>query len=476
MVAPTPEEALTLAAMLAEKIKARRPQVAENVAYYKGAEGRMRFASEEFRDYFERRFSGFSDNWCMPVAQAPIERMHYLGMRLDGETSADPEVAHRWERNDGDRGLGEALLMMTVARRSFALVSPSPAGARITFENPDSAAVLYDGQTRARRAGLALWQDDTREYASLYLPNTALSLKREKRDLSHGERYTPPGVEGWEFHERNGDVETPHPFGVVPLVEFRNQALLDDDPISDIAGVKAMQDSINLVWAYLLNALDFASLPARVVMNVDVPKEPILDKDGQKIGERPVELDRLIRERITFVPGQAGKTASIGEWSAANLSAFSEVIEHAVEHIAAQTRTPAHYLIASSSNTPATGYELAEAGLVSKSAERISYATSTVREINRLAAIADNEREQAARIATGKALWRKPQYRSEQQLMDGLLKMRQAGFPFRWVAEEYGLTPAEVDRVMGMIEQEQADPYLTQMAAKDAAAVAPVVG
>src|SRR5690606_41089546 len=87
----------------------------------------------------------------------------------------------------------------------------------------------------------------------------------------------------------------------------------------------AMQDSINLVWAYLINALDYASLPQRVVLGGEIPKVPILDSNGQKVGERPVELDELIHERIMFIPGRAGANVSIGEWTAAQLNVFSEV-------------------------------------------------------------------------------------------------------------------------------------------------------
>jgi hypothetical protein len=455
----TPDEALKLATILANKIRDRRGDIATAVSYYKGSEGRMKFASDEFRDYFQRRFAGFSDNWCMPVAQAPVERIHYLGIRLPATITADAEIARRWERNDANRGLGEALLMMTIAKRSFGLVSPTSNGARITFENPDSAAVMYDAQTRRRSAGLTLWQDDRKEYASLLLPGSSLNLVREKVSLDKGERYAPPGLDNWQFREDRGVVESKHSFGTVPLVELRNQALLDNDPISDIAGVMAMQDAVNLVWAYLLNALDYASLPGRVVLNAEVPMEPILDSEGQVVGKRPIELDRLIKDRMMFIPGEK---ATLAEWTAANLEAYSKVIEHAVQHIAAQTRTPGHYLL-SGSNVPATGYELSEAGLVSKAAERISYAEPEVREINRLAAIADGDHATAAKIEVGKVLWRKPQYRSEQQLMDGLQKMRAAGFPFQWIAEEYGLDPAEVDRVMGMVRREAQDPYLTAM-------------
>lgn len=463
----TPDEVLATATRLADKIRLRQSDINQAVRYYKGQEGRLRFASDEFKDYFERRFAGFSDNWCQPVAQAPIERIRYGGMRLEGSTVADAATARAWDRNDGDRGLSEAILMMTIAKRSFALVSPTDHGSRLTFEHPDSAAVEYDPITRQRRAGLVFWQDDTAEYGEFHLPSSVLSLKRIKADLSRGERVAPDST-GWEFDTSRGAVERKNPLGALGLVELRNQALLDNDPISDIAGVIPMQDSINLVWAYQLNGLDYASLPGRVILNGEMPKEDILNQDGVKIGERPAELDNLIRDRVAWLQGQG---IDIKEWSPGSLKEFGAVIEQAIGHVAAQTRTPSHYLLSgNASNVPATGYDLLEAGLVSKSNERIAYATPAVREINRLMAIADGDATRAAQIETGKTLWAKPQYRSESALMDGLGKMRAAGFPFQWIAEEYGLSPDEVKRVMQMIRDEQADPYLSILSNKDQAA------
>lgn len=470
----TPQDALGLTKQLSDVIRGRRSDIALNVRYFKGTEGKMRFASDEFKAYFQHRFEDFSDNWCMPVAQAPVERMHYLGMRLEGATAVDPEIGRRWERNDADRGLAEALMMMTVAKRSFALVSPTPRGARITFEHPDSAAVVYDPITRERRAGLVLWQDDKTEYGELHLPGSVLSVKRDKVAVAGGERFVPPDVDGWEFDTARGAVERPNPLGAVALVEFRNQALLDNDPLSDIAGVRAMQDAINLIWAYLLNTLDYASLPGRAVLGGEQLMVPVLDDDGQKIGERPLELDALIRDRMIHIPAsQGGQNPTIGEWSAADPGPLSAVIEQALGHVAAQTRTPGHYLL-TKSNIPATGYELSEAGLVSKTWERIGYASGPVKEINRLAALAEGQTAQAEQIVYGEPRWRKPQYRSEEQLMDGLLKMRQAGFPFQWIAEEYGLSPSDVQRVMAMKRDEEQDPYLAQLGAKDDAAAAGV--
>ena len=459
----TPEKVLELAELMSQRILARRPEIAKNVQYLKGEEGKMKFASDEFRDYFQRRFEGFSDNWCAPVAQAPIERMHYLGMRLGEDLTIDPNVARRWERNDGDRYLSEAAMLMTTAKRSFALVSPSPRGARITFEHPDSAAVIYDAVTRERRAGMIVWQDDKYEYGQFHLPGSSLRVKREKSGLYNGERHIAPDATGWIFDTDSGAVEEKHPFGVVPVIEFRNQSLLDNDPISDIAGVRAMQDSINLVWAYLLNLLDYASLPGRAILGGERLEVPILDEKGQQIGKRPLDMDALIRDRMIHVQGGTDKaTPTIAEWSAADPAPLSAVIEQAVGHIAAQTRTPGHYLL-TKSNVPATGYELSEAGLVSKTNERIAYMNSGIREVNRLAAIAEGDHKTATLIETGRAVWKKPQYRGEAQLMDGLQKMRQAGFPFEWIAEEYGLSPSEVSRVVEMKRAEQEDPVIERL-------------
>lgn len=71
----------------------------------------------------------------------------------------------------------------------------------------------------------------------------------------------------------------------------------------------------------------------------DTLEEPVFDdKTHEIIGTKPIELDKQVTERILHIPGE-GVTAT--EFSAANLQGFIPVIEKAVEHIAAETRTPA---------------------------------------------------------------------------------------------------------------------------------------
>ncbi|PRX90833.1 phage portal protein [Allonocardiopsis opalescens] len=451
--------ALEVMGRLAAELRNRQPVIARRLDYFRGAHP-LHFASEEFAGYFGSRFAGFSDNWCAPVVSSPAERMNVLGIRLGSEQRPDAELARVWRVNGAERGSSEAFAVLLAAARSFALVWGNPddeSTPRITWERPDQAIVGYDAETGQARAGLKLWRDEWEghEFATLYTPEYLWKWQRKGAGAYvHQEpsaAVLPSG--GWEPRHPAGDDAwpLPNPMGAVPLVELRNQTLLDDAPISDIDGVIAMQDATNLVWAYLMNGLDYATLPQRVVTGADMPKIPILDATGQQVGERPLDLDTLVRERILWVPDP---NASTSEWSAARLDVFSAVIERAVEHIAAQSRTPPHYLIGRVANLAAEALTAAETGLVSKTNERIVYADPSIREIYALTAQAAGDEDRAAAARAGTVMWADTQFRALSQKVDALLKLRQMGFPFAWLAEQYGLEPPEVERVLAMREAE----------------------
>lgn len=455
------DEALRETERLSKELLDRRPKISQRISYFKGETGSLRFASSKFGEYFKTQYEGFADNWCMPVAQAPAERMNLLGIRPFGRVSGvDRDLERAWYGNDADAGSSEAFLLFGVASRAFSLVHPnaSPDGTpRLTWEHPENAIVDTDPVTGIDRAGLVMWADDKRDYATYYTDNAVVKLKRKHandRWERKGEKVDLNG--GWELRDEDIGPEI-NPLGEMPLTELRNQSLLDDDPISDIDGVGALQDTVNLIWAYLLNALDQASLPARVVTGADLPKAPILDKDGQITGYMDVELDELMKERILWLPKEG---TSIAEWTAANLSVFSEVIERLVEHIAAQTRTPPHYLVAKMVNTAAESLNIAEAGLVSKTTERMTYAGRGLKKTMRLLARAQgaNDRKIQA-LSAGRLVWANAQYRSDSQMADVAVKYRSAGMPTEYIAEKLLVDPSEVKRVMAMVERErQMDP------------------
>lgn len=462
MISVDGPEAVLTTERLSRELELRRPEMKRRIDYFKGNTGQLRFASKKFGEYFDKQFEGFSDNWCMPVAQATAERINFLGIRPYGQVEGvDSELQRHWFANDADAGSSEMNLLFGVASRGFSLTHPDkgPGGTpRLTWEHPDSAIVDTDPATQMDRSGLVVWQDDKRDYATLYTPDKVFKYKRKTGQ----DRYERGGLRtdltgGWELRDDRVEWEV-NPLGEVPLTEFRNQTLLDDEPLSDISGVMSLQDAINLVWAYLLNTLDQASLPARIVSGADLPKVPKRNSAGEVIGYVDVELDELMKERILWLP----KDAKADEWTAAQLNVFSDVIERIVEHIAAQTRTPPHYLVAKMINTAAESLNIAEAGLVSKVQERIKYMSRGMRKTQRLMAKAGGaDQKRLDAINAGRLIYSNVQYRSESQMADVAVKMKSSGFPTEYIVERLVVEPDEVRRIMKMIESEQArDPLL----------------
>lgn len=454
------EQAEKMTDRLSQDLQYRRGDITKRMNYLTGETGRLRFASDKFKESFQKRYAGFTDNWCAPVVEAVGERMVYLGLRPAGKLGADTELARAWEATGADAGIQEALAVRSAAARAFAMVAPTKRAdrPRITFEHPELTIVDEDPATGVRRAALIMWADDQWEYATLYTADEVWKFQRKTSEDREQRQGRPVDLtSGWEPRHFNTDDTWParNPLGQVPIVEMKNRSFLrPDQPISEISGVMAMQDAINLTWAYLLNALDMVSLPQRIITGADIPTVPILGKDGQDTGmTRPLDLDSLTGEKILWINGEEAKPH---EWSAAQIAPFLEVTQQAVEHIAAQTRTPPHYLSGKMVNTAAEALTISEAGLVSRARQSILFVNQDVRTINYLTALAmDRSEKEADAIAAGTPMWADPQYRSDAQRADALLKKKQLGYPMKYLLEQDGLPPHEIDRVMEMIKEEQ---------------------
>ena len=220
--------------------------------------------------------------------------------------------------------------------------------------------------------------------------------------------------------------------------------------------VIAMQNAINLLWAQLFTASDYASFPQRVIMGAERPVIPKLNSEGIVVGTQPVDIEKFAVDRVMMFNG---KDVRIGEWQAANLTMYTGMIEVAVGHLAAQTRTPQHYLIGKMANLAEGALLAAETGLVKRVEEKQTWSGQGLREMARLIALARGEDDKAQALRSGRVLWKDAESRSHAQLADALLKLKQLGFPFKWLALKYGLTPTEVADVMALrMEELEADP------------------
>lgn len=467
-MALTPEEAAKKAQSLYDKVSGRAPEVAELKEFYEGVQP-LAFASPQWQESHSQRYKGFSDNWCEVVANSSSERESVVGFRLPGSTSkrskAEKLLWDSWLRNEQDSLSSQGFLEAAVARRSFCVVwGDSDGDPIITWRSADQAAVQYDAETGRKRVGaVVVWddEDEGHERMTYYTPREVWKFKRARAFKSDSGLILPAGLRlhgGWVLLEEGG-YGTNH-LGQVPVVEFPNRPVLGRGPLSDIKGTVSMQHAINLLWAYLFNAADHASMPARVVMGQEPPKIPILDKEGQPTGQyQQVDPKHLTEGRMLWLTGQNTK---VDQWDAANLEVFTSVIEKAVGHIAAQTRTPPHYLVANKglSNLSGDALKAAETGLVQKVRQAMEFFDPRLREVFQLVALQLGQDKAAKAAPLGKIEWRDPENRSDAQTSDAMLKDRNAGYPFEFLLRKRGHSPAEIDEILEMRERELMDPQL----------------
>ncbi|MEW1568311.1 phage portal protein [Streptomyces sp. NPDC093509] len=419
----------TMLTKLRQKLSTRETQAAKWDDLYNGEEQLM-FTTPEFEEQTGGIFEDFSDNWCRTVPDTVRERLKVTAFQ-NSEGKQDKKAMDAWRRNGADVEVGLALLDALVTSRSHALVwNPTGQASDITFVPTGEAIVDYaPGARGVRRAGLRVWSDGDHEFATLFVRATggqpAMVYRRQRKGDGDGGMWEPRTI-GLRPSER---VDFPNPMGdagAVPLVELANRSRLGGPPESDIKQVAPLQRAVNTLWAHMLTGADYMAMPQRAILGMDKPMKDIRDAEGNIVDEEEIPLLKFGRDRLLWLSKQG---ASIGQFTAADLGNYLRVIEAAVRHIAAQTRTPPHYLLGEMSNIAAEALTAAESGLVAKAKDKQLYFGADIREIVRLEALASGEPDRADSLAMGKVLWRDAQYRSEAQYADALTKYKAIGVP-----------------------------------------------
>lgn len=468
---PEARAALALVDRIYPRLNARRSDIEMAEKYYDGNHN-LTFATKEWMRANGARYSEFSDNWCGVVANAEAERLQVLGIQYRGDdirsaSSVGLTTWDDWSRNEMDAQSSQGILMSLVAKRSYVSVWGDDQGDEVTplysWEHPANVEIEYDFRNpRLRRAAIKTWVDEDHEYAILYQAHTVWKWRRRHARSS---LYIAPWAEqartgqasksGWEPWQESDDDTWPigNPIGAVPVVEIPNRPLLRGEPVSELGVVIPKQNAINLLWAYLFLAADFASMPARVLLNTDPPQRQLLDKDGRIIGKVPVTMQELNEKRFAVFNG---KDAKIDQWDPARLDVFTDAVSIMVGHIAAQTRTPPTYLVTKSgmSNVSAEGLKASEIGLVKKAIEFQLFASPAIKEVIRLGHLVRGNAELADQTRLATLRWANPEIRSEAQLADSLVKKRGIGYPVEYLMELDGISPGDMARILGMIDRE----------------------
>lgn len=435
---------------------------------YHAGEGKLTFATEAWRQENGQRFASFSDNWCDPVVAAQAERLTLNGVVIRGDDKVTQarqgnRLWDLWLDNDVEAASAQGIETALVAKSSYIIVwddGTNTGQPLVTWEHPSNVIVQRDPANRNRvLRALKSWQDDDNIYATLYEPEAIYKFQRKR---TSGNLHLPSGVTaGLDWGERvMQGVEpsvTPNPFGMVPVVEIPNRPNLRGVPQSELTKVIPLQDAINVLWAYAMAAADYASMPARVLLNMNPPMRTVLDKDGQPISRQPVTMEQLNQARMAVFNGGDGRDAKIDQWDPAQLSPFTEVIEIAVAHIASQTRTPPHYLVSTNgmANLSADALKAVEIGLTNKTKRFMLYVQPELRRANILMAMVTGDARLVEAARRSRPSWQNPEMRSDAQLADAQTKKRSIGMPMRSILQMEGMAPDEIEEVLAEIDAEK---------------------
>ncbi|MGV8973362.1 MAG: hypothetical protein ACOH10_13655 [Rhodoglobus sp.] len=461
----TLDEAKTLLARLNIRLNAQARDVAYWRNYYDGKQP-LKFASADWRQWFGERYEGFSDNWCASVVDATAERQGWAGFVPYGSKVADLDLSRVMSINDADANSSLAFTEAQYGRRAFMSVWGNPddeSTPTVTFESPEQVVVEYaPGSRTKRRASLKRWtNDDGSVDATL---DTGDFLWKWTASGSGSSLILPPSlVGGWVPRQGKDDTwPITNPMGVVHDVEIENRTKLTGEPTSAIEMVAPKQDAINLLWAHLFTASDFAALAQKVILGAELPKIPVI-VDGVKVGEKVVDLPEANFKRIIALDGP---NAKIDQWDAANLETFTKVIEILVGHVCNQTRTPAYYMMTGGtfSNIGGDGITALDAGLNEKIKSLKSVQSGSLREGARLICLAQGKDEKAAAMSAGSVMWTDHEIRSDSQLADSQTKYKSVGYPFAWLAKQRITDPDELAWVMSEHEKELSDPTMEKIA------------
>lgn len=395
------------------------------------------FGNRKMREAYRRFQQQSKTNFCKLVAESVTERLKVTGFRTGGTgtETLDKEAWGWWQDNHLDADSGLVHRAAIVMSRAYVIVGEdpdNPGQPLVTGEDPRQ--VIHEASPinrRKRLAALKTWWDDieTRQLAVLYLPD---SIHYYRGRVQKEPPTEPWAAALWE-PDTNDDYPTgvaTNPLGEVPVVPFLNCPDLGGNTLGEFEDVTPVQDRINTEVLDRLVVSTMQAYRQRWATGVD-----LTDDQGNAQGGFDPGADMLWN-----VPDDAAK---FGEFQPADLTQMLKAVEADVQHLAAITRTPPHYLLGAMINLSGDALGAAETGLTSKVGERATEFGESWELVYRLAG-----KVQGSELpADCEVIWQDPQFRTLTEMAAANVQLVTAGVPWRTRMGLLDFTPSQIDRM-----------------------------
>jgi len=435
-MSPTPEQYRD---MLYAKLEQQAREHATYNVYYTGQHP-LPDSPPGARSEYLRLMRIARSNWMELIVDAVAERLIVDGVRFGNQLAADVDIwGTLWQSNSLDAEHGAVHTEALIGGTASVLVWPNPEDPTgvpsITTEHPTEVYVdLEPGDRRKRRGALKVYTDDDEQYATLWTAadgaTPAMVYKWERP--ANGSQWLPHTDDGdpaWYFE---------NVLGAVPVVPFLNKRRMIGPGISELAGgITDIQDRINETIFGRLTAGRFSAFRQRWVTGMDIPVDPDTS--------RPIEPFRAAVDRLWMAEDPGVK---FGEFGTTDLRPYLDAVEGDIQHLAAISRTPPHYLLGQSGAFPSgESLKATETGLVAKVRARQLTFGESWEDVIRLGLTARQDARAADQSL--EVIWRDPESKGLGELVDALVKLGTLGVPNEALWERYGASQQEIARWRG---------------------------
>lgn len=385
---------------LGKRLDIRAEGVFAHKAFYNGFHP-VEFATAKWKETFGEQFGELTDNWSKKTIKTKTDRMLIEGFDApqDAEIEAMRAIWRRGQMKIGSRVAHTNMLVSAYSPVSVWMDRNKKALVRV--EDPANTIVQRDPETGVDRlAALKRWKAlDGTVRSTLYLPNEIVQMQGTGDGLA----------------TRVLSV-TPNRLGVVPVLEAVNDPDEHYNGVSDLDSIMSLNLAVKKLLSDMMVASEFAAYMQRVLIGVEVPINP-------ETGEPDQSLVGGINRWLAI----EDPDAKVQELSAADLSNYTKPIDLLVQHIAALSDTPPHYLLAAMVNVSGDALAAAESSLVSRARGCIDLADPVWAEAMSLGL----EIEGYGAGIVVEPVWTDPERVSISQLSDALQKQKDIGVPRR---------------------------------------------
>lgn len=432
-------------------------------------EGRqpIRFIAPALQKEFGERITALILTFPRMIVDAAVPRLRVDGFRYAGDSSGDQALWDVWQANDMDEQSQQAHADSLGLSRAYVIVG-SGDGADdapvVTVESPLQVFARRDPRTRRVVSAVKRWDEGVgtsaaEQHAVLYLPDSTT-------------HYVNAGSQGWQVTGAPDE----HQMGRVPVVPLVNRPrILRPDGISEFHDVLPLADAVNKLATDMMVSAEYHAMPRRWAAGVK--ESDFQDESGN-------QLNAWSRDAGTLWATENEK-AQFGQFNESELTNFHNTIKVLAQFIVSSAKLPQHYSPWSSGEanpTSADALRVAETQYVTwlEGDKQVNLGGGW-EDVNRL----------VLRVMTGvfdkraqslETIWRNAAAVTSSQQADAALKLAtpvqngKAIVPLEQTRIDLGYTPEQRRRMSEMDREAEMDPYMRDLAAKDAAAAARMTG